>query len=62
MGRKIRRKKEKEGNKIEKQQNRNKRRHYGLCTLLSMLEHLQKFVKIYLANTLFCQLLKSYAK
>jgi hypothetical protein len=26
------------------------------------LEHLQEFAKIYLANPMFCQLLKSYAK
>jgi hypothetical protein len=26
------------------------------------LEHLQEFAKIYLANPVFCQLLKSYAK
>jgi hypothetical protein len=27
-----------------------------------VLEHLQEFAKIYLANLVFCQLLKSYAK
>jgi nucleoside 2-deoxyribosyltransferase len=26
------------------------------------VEHLQEFAKIYLANPVFCQLLKSYAK
>jgi hypothetical protein len=30
--------------------------------LASLLEHLQEFAKIYLANPVFCQLLKSYAK
>jgi hypothetical protein len=30
--------------------------------LFKDLEHLQEFAKIYLANPVFCQLLKSYAK
>jgi hypothetical protein len=28
----------------------------------AFLEHLQEFAKIYLANPVFCQLLKNYAK
>jgi hypothetical protein len=35
----------------------------GFAKLLELLlEHLQEFAKIYLANPVFCQLLKSYAK
>jgi hypothetical protein len=38
---------------------------YIICMVIQQkytLEHLQEFVKIYLANPVFCQLLKSYAK
>jgi hypothetical protein len=33
-----------------------------LLEMLLLIAHLQEFAKIYLANPVFCQLLKSYAK